>query len=123
MDRIERHETGRGAQSERGPEVKTTSNASGHPGSLSALELKSAGTEAFERRDFKEALRLWGAASDVASKTGDDELWKAARANYVLAEMKRERWEEAECAATEILAWTRATRRCSSGVASHASVR
>lgn len=73
------------------------------PQASRAEALKEAGTEAFRGRDYDAALAAWAEAEKCALAEGNTALWAAARANTVLAELKRERWAAVEELATGLL--------------------
>merc|ERR1712151_783376 len=68
-----------------------------------AEALKAAGTSAFRKGDVAAALKAWSEARNLASDAEDTQLWEAASANVVLAELKLEHWVAAENVATELL--------------------
>eukprot|EP00747_Dinoflagellata_sp_TGD_P212829 gnl/TRDRNA2_/TRDRNA2_85870_c0_seq2.p1 gnl/TRDRNA2_/TRDRNA2_85870_c0~~gnl/TRDRNA2_/TRDRNA2_85870_c0_seq2.p1 ORF type:complete len:222 (+),score=57.84 gnl/TRDRNA2_/TRDRNA2_85870_c0_seq2:88-753(+) len=68
-----------------------------------AKALKEAGSTAFERRDFKNALEMWHEAARVALEAGDSELWTAALSNVTLAMLKREDFAGVEVLTSQLL--------------------
>mmetsp|Transcript_21616 Transcript_21616/g.64970 ORF Transcript_21616/g.64970 Transcript_21616/m.64970 type:complete len:271 (+) Transcript_21616:79-891(+) len=86
------------------PPARAEVSAGDAANASSAGDLRARGNEAFQRRDYPQALALWGRAAAQALEAEDHDLWAVCRANAAQAELRRRRWSVAESLASEVLA-------------------